>query len=171
MPTILKHGTAARCDVSIANFGEYMLVKASIAGAIVTNSSGIGLAAAKKFVEEGAYVFITGRRQSELDKAKVEIGKNVTTVQGDDLDRLYRTVKDEKGAVDIIVASAGFVERVLTQDVTSAHFDKTFSTNARGVYFTVQKALPLLRKGGSIVLVSSGLHLKGLPEHGTYANA
>jgi NAD(P)-dependent dehydrogenase (short-subunit alcohol dehydrogenase family) len=176
MPTILKHGTAARCDVSIANFGEYMLVKASIAGAIVTNSSGIGLAAAKKFVEEGAYVFITGRRQSELDKAKVEIDKNVTTVQGDvanldDLDRPYRTVKDEKGAVDIIVASAGFVERVLTQDVTPAHFDKTFSTNARGVYFTVQKALPLLRKGGSIVLVSSGLHLKGLPEHGTYANA
>ena len=153
-----------------------MLVKASIAGAIVTNSSGIGLAAGKKFVEEGAYVFITGRRQSELDKAKVEIDKNVTTVQGDvanldDLDRLYRTVKDEKGAVDIIVASAGFVERVLTQDVTPAHFDKTFSTNARGVYFTVQKALPLLRKGGSIVLVSSGLHLKGLPEHGTYANA
>ena len=121
-------------------------------------------------------MFITGRRQSELDKAKVEIDKNVTTVQGDvanldDLDRLYRTVKDEKGAVDIIVASAGFVERVLTQDVTPAHFDKTFSTNARGVYFTVQKALPLLRKGGSIVLVSSGLHLKGLPEHGTYANA
>jgi NAD(P)-dependent dehydrogenase (short-subunit alcohol dehydrogenase family) len=143
--------------------------------AVITGgSSGIGLAAAKKFVEEGAYVFITGRRQNELDKAKAEIGKNVTTVQGDvanldDLDRLYRTVKDEKGAIDIIVASAGFVERVLTQDVTPAHFDKTFATNARGVYFTVQKALPLLRKGGSIVLVSSGLHLKGLPEHGTYA--
>jgi NAD(P)-dependent dehydrogenase (short-subunit alcohol dehydrogenase family) len=143
--------------------------------AVITGgSSGIGLASAKKFVEEGAYVFITGRRQNELDKAKAEIGKNVTTVQGDvtnldDLDRLYRTVKDEKGAIDIIVASAGFVERVLTQDVTPAHFDKTFATNARGVYFTVQKALPLLRKGGSIVLVSSGLHLKGLPEHGTYA--
>jgi len=71
--------------------------------------------------------------------------------------------------VDIVVASAGFVERVSTQDATPAHFDKTFGINARGVYFTVQKALPLMRKGGSIVLVSSGLHLKGLPEHGTYA--
>ena len=80
-----------------------------------------------------------------------------------------RTVKDQKGALDIVVASAGFVERVLTQDATPAHFDKTFGINARGVYFTVQKALPLMRKGGSIVLVSSGLHLKGLPEHGTYA--
>jgi NAD(P)-dependent dehydrogenase (short-subunit alcohol dehydrogenase family) len=143
--------------------------------AVVTGgSSGIGLAAAKRFVEEGAYVFITGRRQSELDKAKAEIGKNVTAVQGDvanleDLDRLYKTVKAEKGGVDIVVASAGFVERVLTQDATPAHFDKTFGINARGLYFTVQKAIPLLRKGGSVVLVSSGLHLKGLPEHGTYA--
>ncbi len=143
--------------------------------AVITGgSSGIGLAAAKRFVEEGAYVFITGRRQSELDKANAEIGKSVTTVRGDvanldDLDRLYRTVKDEKGAIDIIVASAGFVERILTRDATPAHFDKTFGINARGVYFTVQKALPLMRKGGSIVLVSSALHWKGLPEHGTYA--
>ena len=143
--------------------------------AVITGgSSGIGLAAAKRFVEEGAYVFITGRRQSELDKAKAEIGKNVSAVQGDvanldDLDRLYKTVKEEKGGVDIVVASAGFVERVLTQDATPAHFDKTFGINARGVYFTVQKAIPLLRRGGSVVLVSSGLHLKGLPEHSTYA--
>jgi NAD(P)-dependent dehydrogenase (short-subunit alcohol dehydrogenase family) len=143
--------------------------------AVVTGgSSGIGLAAAKKFVDEGAYVFIMGRRQSELDKAKAEIGRNVTAVQGDvanlgDLDRLYRTVRDEKGAVDIVVASAGLVERVLTKEATPEHFDKTFGINARGVYFTVQKALPLLRKGGSVVLVSSLLHLKGLPEHGTYA--
>jgi NAD(P)-dependent dehydrogenase (short-subunit alcohol dehydrogenase family) len=143
--------------------------------AVVTGgSSGIGLAAAKKFVDEGAYVFIMGRRQSEFDKARAEIGRNVTAVQGDvanlgDLDRLYRTVRDEKGAVDIVVASAGFVERVLTKEATPEHFDKTFGINARGVYFTVQKALPLLRKGGSVVLVSSLLHLKGLPEHGTYA--
>jgi NAD(P)-dependent dehydrogenase (short-subunit alcohol dehydrogenase family) len=143
--------------------------------AVITGgSSGIGLAAAKKFVEEGAHAFIMGRRQSELDKAKAEIGNNVSTVQGDvanlsDLDRLYQTVKSEKGGVDIVVASAGIVERVLTQDATPEHFDKTFGINARGVYFTVQKALPLLRKGGSVVLVSSGLHLKGLPEHGTYA--
>jgi NAD(P)-dependent dehydrogenase (short-subunit alcohol dehydrogenase family) len=143
--------------------------------AVITGgSSGIGLAAAKKFVKEGAHVFIMGRRQSELDKAKAEIGNNVSTVQGDvaslsDLDRLYQTIKSEKGGVDIVVASAGIVERVLTQDATPEHFDKTFGVNARGVYFTVQKALPLLRKGGSVVLVSSGLHLKGMPEHGTYA--
>ncbi len=143
--------------------------------AVITGgSSGIGLAAAKKFVEEGAYVFIVGRRKSELDKARAEIGRNVTTVQADvanldDLDRLYGIVKDQKGAIDIVVASAGYVERKLTKDVTPEHFDKTFGINARGVYFTVQKALPLLRKGGAVVLVSSLLHLKGLPEHGTYA--
>src|ERR1700682_2504251 len=151
-----------------------MATSAPSATVVTGGSSGIGLAAAKRFVDEGAYVFIVGRRQSELDKAKAEIGKNVTAVRADvadldDLDRLYGRVRDEKGAVDIVVASAGFVERVSTQDATSAHFDKTFGINARGVYFTVQKALPLMRKGGSIVLVSSGLHLKGLPEHGTYA--
>jgi NAD(P)-dependent dehydrogenase (short-subunit alcohol dehydrogenase family) len=143
--------------------------------AVITGgSSGIGLAAAKRFVEEGAHVFIMGRRQSELDKAKAEIGKNVSTVQGDvanldDLDRLYKTVREEKGGVDIIVASAGIAERILTQNVTPADFDKTFGINARGVYFTVQKAIPLLRKGGSIVLVSSGLHMKGMPEYSVYA--
>jgi NAD(P)-dependent dehydrogenase (short-subunit alcohol dehydrogenase family) len=143
--------------------------------AVITGgSTGIGLAAAKTFVEEGAYVFITGRRQSELDKAKAAIGSNVSTVQGDvanlaDLDRLYRTVKAEKGGLDIVVASAGYVERMLTEDVTPDHFDKTFAINARGVYFTAQKALPLMRRGGSVVLVSSCLHLKGMPEHSTYA--
>lgn len=143
--------------------------------AVITGgSSGIGLATAKKFVEEGAYVFITGRRQSELDKAKAEIGRNVTTVQGDvadltDIDRLYATVASEKSGVDIIVASAGYIERKPTADATREHFDKTFGINVRGLYFTVQKALPLLRRNGSIVLVSSALHLKGLPEHGTYA--
>jgi NAD(P)-dependent dehydrogenase (short-subunit alcohol dehydrogenase family) len=143
--------------------------------AVVTGgSSGIGLAAAKTFVAEGAHVFIVGRRQSELDKAKAEIGRNVTAVQADvanldDLDRLYARVKDEKGGFDILVASAGIVERKLTVDVTPAHFDKTFGINARGTYFTVQKALPLLRKGGSIVLVASGLHQKGLPEYGVYS--
>jgi len=141
---------------------------------ITGGSSGIGLAAAKRLVAEGAHVFITGRREAELAKAKAEIGRNVTTVQGDvanlaDLDRLYATVKKEKGALDIIVASAGFVERAALADSTPEHFDRTFNVNARGTYFTVQKALPLLRKGGSIVLVSSALHLKGLPEHGAYA--
>jgi NAD(P)-dependent dehydrogenase (short-subunit alcohol dehydrogenase family) len=143
--------------------------------AVITGgSSGIGLAAAKSFVDEGAYVFITGRRQSELDKAKALIGRNVTTVQGDvanldDLDRLFATVKAEKGALDIVVASAGFVEHATIETATPEHFDKTFDINARGVFFAVQKALPLMRRGGSIVLVSSGLHLKGFPAHGVYS--
>ncbi|WP_050477549.1 SDR family NAD(P)-dependent oxidoreductase [Herbaspirillum rhizosphaerae] len=143
--------------------------------AVVTGgSSGIGLATAKRLVEAGAHVFITGRRQSELDKAKDLLGNNVTAVQGDvanldDLDRLYRTVKSEKGKVDIIVASAGFVEFGTLADITPEHFDKTFNINARGMLFTVQKALPLLQDGGSIVLVSSCLHMKGLPQYTVYS--
>ena len=143
--------------------------------AIITGgSSGIGLATAQKFVAEGAHVFITGRRQSELEKAKALIGRNVTAVQGDvanlsDLDQLYETVRKEKGKVDIVVASAGFVEHATIDTATPEHFDKTFNINARGVFFTVQKALPLMKNGGSIVLVSSVLHVKGLPAHGTYS--
>jgi NAD(P)-dependent dehydrogenase (short-subunit alcohol dehydrogenase family) len=143
--------------------------------AVVTGgSSGIGLATAKRFIEESAYVFITGRRQSELDKAKAAIGRNVTTVQGDvanldDLDRLYGQVRTEQGALDIVVACAGFVEVVPPAAVTPEHFDKTFGINARGTFFSVQKALPLIRDGGSIVFVSSGTHLKGMPFYITYA--
>jgi len=143
--------------------------------AVVTGgSSGIGLAAAKRLVDEGAYVFITGRRQAELEKAKAAIGRNVNSVQGDvadlaDLDRLFAQVRAEKGVVDIVVASAGFVEHATIDTASPAHFDKTFGINARGVFFTVQKALPLMTRGGSIVLVSSGLHMKGLPAHGTYS--
>src|SRR5262249_44237177 len=112
--------------------------------AVITGgSSGIGLAAAQKFIEEGAYVYITGRRQEDLDKAQKLIGKNSRAVQGDvanlaDLDRLYATIKAEKGALDIPVANAAFVEVVPTAFVTPEHFDKTFNTNARGTFFTVQ---------------------------------
>ncbi len=142
--------------------------------AVITGgSSGIGLATAKAFVDEGAYVFITGRRQAELDKAKAAIGRNVSTVQGDvakleDLDRLFGQVKAEKGGLDILVASAGFVEMAPLAAVTPEHFDKTFAINARGAFFTVQKAVPLMRDGGAIVLVSSGVHLKGIPAYQTY---
>lgn len=150
---------------------------AKLAGkvAVITGaSSGIGLKAAKKFVEEGAYVFITGRRQSELDKAKELIGQNVTTVRGDaakleDLDQLYRIVKESKGHVDIVFANAGFVEHQTIDVVTLEHYDKTFNINVRGVLFTVQKALPLMRKGGSIILTSSIAAVKGLRAHGTYS--
>jgi NAD(P)-dependent dehydrogenase (short-subunit alcohol dehydrogenase family) len=142
--------------------------------AVITGgSSGIGLAAAKLFVEEGAYVFITGRRQAELDKAKAAIGRNVSTVQGDvsrleDLDRLFAQVKAEKGGLDGLVVSAGFVEMAPMAAVTPDHFDKTFAINARGAFFTVQKAAPLMHDGGAIVLVSSGVHLKGIPFYQTY---
>src|SRR5579862_4290684 len=124
--------------------------------AVITGgSSGIGLATAKRFVKEGAYVFITGRRQAELDKATAEIGSNVTAVKGDvanlnDLDQLYQTVAAKKGKLDILFANAGVVEPVPTPAVTAKHYDKTFGINARGVYFTVQKALPLMKDGGSI---------------------
>jgi NAD(P)-dependent dehydrogenase (short-subunit alcohol dehydrogenase family) len=143
--------------------------------AVITGgSSGIGLATAKLFVQEGAYVFITGRRQTELEKAKIEIGKNVTAVQGDvaklsDLDNLYAAVKSEKGALDIVVANAAIVEQVVTKDVTPEHYDRTFNINARGSFFAVQKALPLLRNGGSIVLVSSVASVKGIPFYVTYS--
>ncbi len=143
--------------------------------AVITGgSSGIGLATAKRFVEEGAHVFITGRRKAELDKAKAQIGRNVSTVQGDvanlqDLDHLFATVKAEKGVVDVVVTSAGFVEHQTIDVATPEHFDKTFGINARGVFFTVQKALPLMKRGGAIVLVSSGLHKKGFVAHGTYS--
>ena len=145
--------------------------------AVITGgSNGIGLATAKRFVEEGAYVFITGRRQSELDKAKAEIGSNVTTVQGDisnldDLDGLYEIVKKEKGSIDIIVANAGFVEMLDTANVAPAHFDKTFDVNARGTFFTVQKALPLLNDNGAIVAVSTVITVKGFPQNVTYSAA
>jgi NAD(P)-dependent dehydrogenase (short-subunit alcohol dehydrogenase family) len=143
--------------------------------AVVTGgSSGIGLAIAKRFVEEGAYVFIVGRRQTELDKAAGTIGKNVAAVQADvskvaDIDRLYKEVAATKGKIDIVVANAGIVEMVPTPAVTPEHFDKTFNTNARGTYFTVQKALPIMNDGGSVVLVGSGVWLKGYPAYGTYA--
>jgi NAD(P)-dependent dehydrogenase (short-subunit alcohol dehydrogenase family) len=143
--------------------------------AIVTGgSSGIGLATAKAFVDEGAYVFVVGRRQQELDKAKAAIGRNVATVQADvakleDLDRLYGQVKAQKGGLDIVVVSAGFVEMAPMATVTPEHYDKTFAINARGAFFTVQKAVPLMRDGGAIVLVSSGVHMKGIPFYVTYS--
>lgn len=143
--------------------------------AVVTGgSSGIGLAIAKRFVDEGAYVFIVGRRQAELDKAVAEVGKNIAAVRADvsapaDIDRLYNEVAAKKGKVDIVVASAGFVEIVPTAAASPEHFDKTFNINAKGAYFTVQKALPIMNDGGSVILVGSGAWLKGFPGYSTYA--
>jgi NAD(P)-dependent dehydrogenase (short-subunit alcohol dehydrogenase family) len=129
--------------------------------AVITGgNSGIGLATAHRFVQEGAYVFITGRRQNELDKAVKQIGKNVTCVQGDvsnlaDLDRLYETVKQQKGRIDVLFANAGVSEFATLGTITGEHFDKTFGINVKGLLFTVQKALPLFQVGGSIILNSS----------------
>ena len=134
----------------------------------------MALATAKLFVAEGAYVFITGRRQAQLDAAVQEIGKNVTGVQGDagnlaDLDRLYETVKTKKGSIDIVFASAGVGDfNVPIGSVKEANFDSTFNVNVRGTLFTVQKALPLLRDGGAIILNGSIASVKGFPGLSVY---
>jgi NAD(P)-dependent dehydrogenase (short-subunit alcohol dehydrogenase family) len=141
--------------------------------AVITGgTTGIGFAAAKLFVEEGAYVFITGRRQKELDAAVKAIGSNVTGVQGDvsklaDLDRLYGAVK-AKGKLDIVFANAGVAEFAPLDKITEDHFDKLFDINVKGALFTVQKALPLLKDGGSIVLTGSSAGIKGTPAFGVY---
>jgi NAD(P)-dependent dehydrogenase (short-subunit alcohol dehydrogenase family) len=151
--------------------------------AVITGgTSGIGLATAQRFVSEGAYVFITGRRQSELDAAVKQIGKNnnnnVTGVQGDvsnltDLDRLYATVKEQKGRIDILFANAGVGELAPLGEITEAHFDKTFGINVKGLMFTVQKALPLFQDGGggggSIILNASIASSKGTEALSVYS--
>lgn len=143
--------------------------------AVITGgNSGIGLATAKRFVEEGAYVYITGRRQAELDKAVALIGQNVTAVQGDiatleDIDRLYAQVKAEKGGIDVLVANAGIVETFATADVTPEHYDKTFNVNARGTFFTVQRALPLLNPAASVIVIGSVVSTKGMSIYSTYS--
>ena len=130
--------------------------------AVITGgNSGIGLATAQRLVSEGAYVFITGHRQGEVDAAVKQIGKdNVTGVQGDvsnlaDLDRLYTIVKEQKNHIDILFANAGLGEASPLDNITEAHFEKTFNVNVKGLLFTVQKALPLFQDGGSIVLNAS----------------
>ena len=143
--------------------------------AVITGgSSGIGLATARRFVKEGAYVFITGRRKAELDKAVAEIGSNATAVQGDvsnldDLDRLYKEVATKKGRIDVLFANAGVAEPKPTAAVSPEHYDKTFDINARGVFFAVQKALPLMKEGGSIILNGSGAWQKGIPMYAAYS--
>jgi len=142
--------------------------------AVITGgNSGIGLATAQRFVAEGAYVFITGRRQGELDAAVRQIGKNVTGVQGDvsnlaDLDRLYAAVKDQKGRIDILFANAGVGEFATMVTITEEYFDKTFGINVKGLLFTVQKALPLFQDGGSIILTASTAASKGVEGFSVY---
>jgi NAD(P)-dependent dehydrogenase (short-subunit alcohol dehydrogenase family) len=143
--------------------------------AVITGAtSGMALATAKLFVQEGAFVFITGRRQKELDAAVAAIGSNTIGVQGDagnlsDLDRLYETVKKEKGHIDILYASAGIGEfGIPIGQVTEEGFDKVFNVNVRGTLFTVQKALPLLKDGASIIMTGSISGVKGFAGFGVY---
>jgi NAD(P)-dependent dehydrogenase (short-subunit alcohol dehydrogenase family) len=143
--------------------------------AVVTGgNSGIGLATARRFVDEGAYVYITGRRQAELDKAVALIGRNVAAVRGDvqnqdDLDRLFARIASEKGKLDILVANSGVIEPQPLATITEANVDRTFGVNARGMLFTVQKALPLIRDGGAIVLVSSIAWFKAVEGYTAYS--
>jgi len=143
--------------------------------ALVTGgSTGIGLATAKRFVAEGAYVFITGRRQTELDAAVKEIGENVTGVQGDvsnlaDLDRLFATIKQEQGHLDVVFANAGSSQFAPLEAITEEYFDNLFNTNVKGLLFTVQKALPLLPEGASIILNASQASTIGSPTISVYA--
>jgi NAD(P)-dependent dehydrogenase (short-subunit alcohol dehydrogenase family) len=142
--------------------------------AVITGgNSGIGLATAKRFVEEGAEVVITGRRKKELDDAATQIGNNVTAVQGDvsrleDLDLLYSIIKEKLGHIDILFANAGLGRVAPLGTVSEEHFDREFDTNVKGLFFTVQKALPLLKDGGSIILNSSIAGQKGFGGFSVY---
>jgi NAD(P)-dependent dehydrogenase (short-subunit alcohol dehydrogenase family) len=143
--------------------------------AVITGgASGIGLASAKRFVEEGAFVFIFGRRQEALDAALAELGPNARAVQGSvaneaDLDRLYAAVQAERRTLDIVFANAGTGSMAKLGELTAAHIDETFATNVKGTIFTVQKALPLMGEGGSIILTGSSAGTTGAPAMTTYS--
>jgi NAD(P)-dependent dehydrogenase (short-subunit alcohol dehydrogenase family) len=143
--------------------------------AVITGgNSGLGLAMAKRFAEEGASVYVTGRRQEELDKAVALIGAKATAVQGDvqrmdDLDHLVEVVRREKGKIDILVANSGSIAPQTLADATEENFDQTFGVNVRGLYFTINRALPIMSKGSSIIVISSIAAGKGVPGYGTYS--
>jgi len=143
--------------------------------AVVTGAnSGIGLATAKRFAQEGARVFMSGRRQKELDAAVAEVGENARGIQGDvsilaDLDLLFAIVKEEAGTIDVLFANAGGGEFAALGEITEEHFDKTFATNVKGTLFTVQKALPLLKDGASVILTGSTTEVTGGPSFSVYS--
>ena len=141
---------------------------------ITGGNSGIGLATAKQFVKEGAFVFITGRRPQELDAAVKEIGRSVTAVQSDvskmdDLDRLFSQIKREKGKLDILFANAGIAQYAPLGEISEDFYDSIFNINVKGMLFTVQKALPFLPDGASIILTASVVGSKGLPANSVYS--
>jgi NAD(P)-dependent dehydrogenase (short-subunit alcohol dehydrogenase family) len=163
--TVWTASVAATSKKEVTIMGKLQGKLAMITG----GTTGIGFATAKRFVDEGAFVFITGRRQKELDEAVKAIDRNVVGIRGDvsklqDLDRLYETVK-AKGKIDVLVANAEFAPLA---SLTEEHFDKLFDLNVKGTLFTVQKALTLMNDGGSIVLIGSVASVKGTPAFGTY---
>jgi NAD(P)-dependent dehydrogenase (short-subunit alcohol dehydrogenase family) len=167
-------GPNSRSVGRLPAFTNKEIVMGKLDGKVAVITAATSGMAAKLFVEEGAYVFITGRRKDKLDEAVKAIGKNVTGVRGDasslaDLDRLYELVKKEKGNIDILFASAGRGELAPIGQVTEQHFDDTFNLNVRGTLFTVQKALPLFNDGGSIIMNGSIAGIKGFPAFGVYA--
>src|ERR1700694_472517 len=170
-----KHTPHKHVHHTTRNMEDQLMARLAGKVAVITGgSSGIGLATAQRFVDEGAHVFITGRRQSELDKAKALIGDGARTVAGDvtvsaDLDRLFATVLEQKGALDILVASSGRVGPEELGKVTEENFDATFNLNARATLFTVQKALPLMRTGGSVILIGSVAGYVGVPGFSAYS--
>ena len=141
---------------------------------VTGGTDGIGLTTAKSFAAEGAHVYITGRSQDRLDAAVKAIGNAATGVQGDvsnedDLDRLYAEITHDRGHVDVVFANAGISEQAALGDIDAAHFDRLFNINVKGMVFTVQKALPLMSKGGAIVLTGSGAGMKGFPGLSIYS--
>jgi NAD(P)-dependent dehydrogenase (short-subunit alcohol dehydrogenase family) len=173
-PYLSSHGAAWR-HVNFPLKDTIMTKQLKDKVAIVTGASaGIGLATAKRFAAEGAQVYITGRRQAELDKAVAEIGHGVIGIQGDvaslaDLDRIYAQVKATSGRIDVLFANAAFYELGTLGSITEEHFDKTFDTNVRGLLFTVQKALPLLTEGASVILTGSIASIKGFESFSVYS--
>jgi NAD(P)-dependent dehydrogenase (short-subunit alcohol dehydrogenase family) len=166
--------TLAKNSEHMTTEGKYMGKLEGKTALITGGNSGIGLATAKQFVNEGAYVFITGRREPELAAAVKEIGRNVTGVQGDvsklgDLDRLFAQIQREKGTLDIVFANAGTATYAPLGSITEELYDSIFDINVKGVLFTVQKALPLLSDGASIILNASIVGSKGLAANGVYS--
>jgi NAD(P)-dependent dehydrogenase (short-subunit alcohol dehydrogenase family) len=164
------HTAAGKNDLKEDSMGKLEEKIALVTG----GNSGIGLATAKQFVNEGAYVFITGRREPELAAAVREIGRNVTGVQGDvanlgDLDRLFAQIKREKGKLDIVFANAGIAKYAPFGEITEELYEQIFSINVKGLLFTVQKALPLMPDGASIILNASIVASKGLPSNSVYS--
>jgi NAD(P)-dependent dehydrogenase (short-subunit alcohol dehydrogenase family) len=151
-----------------------MSILAGRIAVISGGTTGIGLATAQRFAAEGAHVFIFGRRKAQPEDVAGPLAHNITAIQADaanldDLDRVAAAVRAQKGVVDIIVSNAALVEQAPIDTLTPQHFDRTFNLNARAPVFLVQKLLPLMRAGGSIILVSSAMHLMGIAGHTTYA--